>query len=542
VNVLSRIGGWQAGPLAPAFAGSELLEATGQVREPIAIVQHPESGQIGLGRGGDAVAPNGTPTWPLLATLPALYPEWLGDRAFTEVHRVRFPYAVGAMANGITTARMVIEAAQAGFLAFFGAAGLDPARISGELDTIEAALPAPAPGELGPAWGSNLIHAPNEPEHEEAVADLYIRRNVRRVSASAYMSLTPAIVRIACTGLRQMPDGRIHRDRFVFAKISRPEVARRFLAPAPADILDLLVQRGDLTAEEARLGRLVPVAEDYTVEADSGGHTDNQALTALFPTIQVERDRAVAKYGYRRPIRLGAAGGIGTPTAVAAAFALGAAFVLTGSVNQACIESGLHESGRRLLCNAGLADVVMAPAADMFELGVEVQVLHRGTMFGNRAKRLYQLYRANDSLESIPAADLARLEREVLGQTCDEAWTGTRAFWANRDAREVTKAERDPKHRMALVFRSYLGQSSKWAIAGNSERRMDYQVWCGPAMGAFNAWAAGSFLEAPGARTVAQVGRNLLEGAAVATRAHQLRSFGVPVPAEAFDFRPRRLV
>ena len=44
----------------------------------------------------------------------------------------------------------------------------------------------------------------------------------------------------------------------------------------------------------------------------------------------------------------------------------------------------------------------MAPSADMFEMGVDVQVLKRGTMFAGRAKRLYELYRAHESIESIP--------------------------------------------------------------------------------------------------------------------------------------------
>jgi trans-AT polyketide synthase/acyltransferase/oxidoreductase domain-containing protein len=92
-----------------------------------------------------------------------------------------------------------------------------------------------------------------------------------------------------------------------------------------------------------------------------------------------------------------------------------------------------------------------------------------------------------------------------------------------------------------LVFRSYLGQSSRWAIAGVRDRRPDYQIWCGPAMGAFNAWTEGSFLAEPEHRSVVQVARNLLEGAAVVTRAQQLRSFGVPVPPAAFDFKPRPL-
>ena len=38
------------------------------------------------------------------------------------------------------------------------------------------------------------------------------------------------------------------------------------------------------------------------------------------------------------------------------------------------------------------------------------------------------------------------------------------------------------------------GLSSGWSIAGNPDRVPDYQIWCGPAMGAFNQWAAGSYL------------------------------------------------
>jgi hypothetical protein len=94
---------------------------------------------------------------------------------------------------------------------------------------------------------------------------------------------------------------------------------------------------------------------------------------------------------------------------------------------------------------------------------------------------------------------------------------------------------------MALVFRSYLGRSSRWAISGELSRRSDYQIWCGPAMGAFNRWTRGSFLALQENRSVVQIARNLLEGAAVATRAQQLRTLGVAVPAAAFAFRPRPL-
>ena len=69
----------------------------------------------------------------LWGCLPAIYPEWLGSRDFCGVHNVRFPYIVGEMANGIATAAMVIAAARAGVLGFFGAAGLSPARVDGAI-------------------------------------------------------------------------------------------------------------------------------------------------------------------------------------------------------------------------------------------------------------------------------------------------------------------------------------------------------------------------------------------------------------------------
>lgn len=524
-------------PEGPIFTASELCAAIARFREPTHVVRNGASGQIGVAFGGEILPSDRGEerAYPLLATLPALYPEWLGDRSFSEVHRVRFPYVVGEMANGIATTRLVIAAARAGMLGFFGAAGLGFERVERAVDELHAALGDELP------WGVNLIHSPNEPTLEERVADLLIRRGVARISASAFMALTPAVVRCAASGLSVDPSGRLVRRRHVFAKISRPEVARRFMSPAPGEMLRALVGRGLLTQAEAELAARVPVAEDITVEADSGGHTDNQALTALFPTILSLRDEIVASYAYARPIRVGAAGGLGTPGAVAAAFALGAAYVLTGSVNQAAVESGLSEQGKKMLAQAELADVMMAPAADMFELGVKVQVLKRGTMFGVRAAKLYEAYVSYPSLQAIPAETRSRLEKDTLHATFDQIWAETKLFWQKRDPSELVACERDPKRQMALVFRWYLGKASKWAIDGDPDRRADYQIWCGPAMGAFNAWTRGSFLAEPANRTVVQIGLNLLDGAAVITRAQQLRTYGAPVPPNAFEFRPRAL-
>lgn len=528
------MGGW-TGPVTPAFTPSDVVQVTQLIRDTVFVVVDPQTGRRGVvtgGAAGDAAAPGALR---IAGVLAPLYPEWLGDRDFSEAHGTRFPYIAGEMANGIATTRIVIEMARSGYLGFFGAAGLPVDRVGAAIDELTAVL-----GDAAP-WGSNLIHSPNEPALEEAVADLYLARGVRKVSASAYMALTPAIVRYAYTGVRVDRAGSIVRPNMVFAKVSRTEVARQFLEPAPPAMLAALVADGRLTADEARLAADLPVAEDITVESDSGGHTDNRPLAPLFAAIQVLRDEIVAARGYRRPVRLGAAGGIGTPQAVAAAFALGAAYVLTGSVNQACVEAGIAADARELLAAAEIADVTMAPAADMFELGVSLQVLRRGTLFAGRARRLDQLYRTYPSLEAIPPDALAALEKQILGASVDDVWASAREFWLSRDPDQVTRADADPRHRMALTFRSYLGLSSRWSIDGQSDRRTDYQIWCGPAMGAFNAWTAGSFLAEPDNRTVVQVANNLMEGAAVVTRAQQFRTFGVAVPPEGFTYRPRPL-
>jgi hypothetical protein len=90
-------------------------------------------------------------------------------------------------------------------------------------------------------------------------------------------------------------------------------------------------------------------------------------------------------------------------------------------------------------------------------------------------------------------------------------------------------------------FRWYLGLSSRWAITGDESRKMDTQIWCGPGIGAFNAWTKGTFLEAPSERRVALVAANMMAGAAALIRTRQLLQQGVDAGPEANVWTPRPL-
>jgi trans-AT polyketide synthase, acyltransferase and oxidoreductase domains len=507
-------------PGAPSrFAADALERAIGDCQRSFRV--DVETGQIGAA-GSHTV------------DVPAFRLENLGSREFCADHRLRYPYFAGAMANGIGSVELVEALSRAGLLGFFGAAGLAPKVVDGAIERLTRALP-------DTVYGFNLIHSPNEPTIENDVAELYIRRGVKLVEASAYLGLTLPLVRYRVHGIHKGPDGRVVTPNRVIAKVSRVEVASKFFAPPPAEMLRELVAAGRITAQQAELAGRIPMAQDVTAEADSAGHTDNRPAITLLPTLLSLRDRFQQQYGYATPLRVGLAGGIATPASAAAAFAMGAAYIVTGSINQACVESGSSELVRQMLAEAEQADTIMAPAADMFEMGVKVQVLRRGTMFAMRGAKLFELYRTCSSLDNIPPADRALLEKTVFRASLDEIWSQTRAFFLERDPRQISRAEQDAKHKMALVFRWYLGQSSRWANRGEASRKIDYQVWCGPAMGAFNEWTRGSFLERPENRRVVTVAMNILYGAAVVLRAASLRFQGVPLPADCPRVGPLEL-
>ncbi|HOQ88849.1 MAG TPA: 2-nitropropane dioxygenase, partial [Candidatus Hydrogenedentes bacterium] len=108
-----------------------------------------------------------------------------------------------------------------------------------------------------------------------------------------------------------------------------------------------------------------------------------------------------------------------------------------------------------------------------------------------------------------------------------------------RDPSILAKADADPKRKMALLFRWYLGLSSHWANRGVPDRKEDYQIWCGPGIGAFNSWTRGTFMEAPERRGAALVSRNILAMAGVLIRQRVWQSQGVSWPLRQEDLRPR---
>ncbi len=435
-------------------------------------------------------------------------PAALGSKSFREDYGTLYTYMSGAMYKAIASKEMVVCMGKAGYLGIYGSGGVPLDEVSNSIRYIQHEL------SNGESYGVNIVCSPSFPNYEQDLVNIFLRYGVRVMEASAFMHVTPALVHYRLNGLTRKNTGEIVAENKILAKISRPEVAAAFLNPAPRNIVESLLQNGDISTEQAELSSYIPMADDLCAEADSGGHTDMGVMTALLPTIIRQAKEICGLRAYSKPVRVGAAGGIGTPEAVASAYLMGAAFVLTGSINQCTVEAGTSDAVKDMLQQLNIQDTDYAPAGDMFELGAKVQVMKRGVFFPVRANKLYDLWRTHSSLYEIDERTRQQIEIKFFGKSFDEVYEETKEYYLRVAPHEIDKAERTPKYKMSLVFRWYFIHSTRLAMSGSEKQRMDYQVHTGPAMGAFNQWAKGTDMENWRNRHVDLIADRLMQEAA----------------------------
>ncbi|MNK45055.1 Polyketide biosynthesis protein PksE [compost metagenome] len=431
---------------------------------------------------------------------PAVTASSLGSSEFKKEYNLKYAYLAGGMYRGIASQEMVVRLAKSGLMGFLGTGGMSMRQVEENILYIQSQV---SPGQ---AYGVNLVHNWKNPESDNSLIELLLQMNVQHLEAAAFLNVTSSLVRFRAKSLFRDASGEVIARNKIIAKVSRPEVAEAFLSPAPDLILQDLVEKHLITQQEAELARELPMADDICVEADSAGHTDSGVAYTLMPAMLRLRDEMMAKYRYRKKVRVGSAGGIGTPEAALAAFMLGADFILTGSINQCTVEAGTSEKVKDLLQQMNVQDTDYAPAGDMFEMGSKVQVLRKGVFFPARANKLYEIYRRYNSLDEIDSSTSEQIQNKYFKRSFEQIYEELKVRYPN----EINKAEQNPKHKMAMVFKWYFGYSSRLALSGSAESTVDYQIHCGPALGAFNQWVKGTELENWRNRHVDEIGERLM--------------------------------
>lgn len=432
----------------------------------------------------------------------------LGSKEFRQLYGVKYAYVTGAMFRGIASKELVVRIGNNGLLGYFGSGGLSLTEVEENLTYIKANL------NDNCVFGMNVL--PDDTDDDLTLIKLYLRHGVRFIEAAAHMQISAALVLFRVKGIRRLADGRIICENHILGKVSRTEVAEAFLSPPPERLLNALEQKGLITQAEMELARLVPVASEIVVEADSGGHTDMGIPTVVFPAIKHLGQQLKARYQYQQSIFIGQAGGIGSPEAAAAAFLMGADFILTGSINQCTVEAGTSDAVKDLLQHVGIQDTSYAPAGDMFEMGAKVQVLKRGVFFPSRANKLFDLYQHYNSLEEIPDSVRAQVEERFFKKSFAAIWEDVREYLiAEGREQEISMYETHPKKKMSRVFRWYFAHTTQMALQGELKDKVDFQIHTGPALGVFNQWVKGTDLERWPNRHVDEIAEALMQATAV---------------------------
>jgi len=434
--------------------------------------------------------------------------ESLGSQAFRQDYGIKYAYVTGGMVKGIASAELVIQLGKAGLMGYFGTGGLTLAEIETALQQIQATL-----GEDS-AYGMNFLHEPHNPQREADIVELFFQYNVKCIEIAAFIELTPALVKYRLKGVRRDADGKVIAPNKILAKLSRIEFVDIFLSPPPKKLVDKLLATEQISVTEAALAQYIPMVDDVCVEADSAGQTDMGMLTILLPAIIRQRDHLMTQHGYSKPVRVGAAGGIGNPEAAGAAFLMGAEFILTGSINQCTVEAGTSEAVKNTLQQLGITDTTYVPAGDMFEFGTRSQVVRQGVSFPVRANKLYDVYLHHESLDDIDERTKKQIQDIYFQRSFEDIYTEAKTYYAESMPELLKKAERIPKFKMAIIFKWYFARGLRLAIQGNAQYKMDYQIYCGPAMGAFNQWVKGTALENWRQRHVNVIAEKLMQDTA----------------------------
>ena len=357
------------------------------------------------------------------------------------------------MMHGVASAEQVIALTGAGMLGIYGADGVATGKVATDLRRIRTAI-----GDR--IFGVSLMADWSRPERDMERIEQYLREDVRLLEVSGFVTASPALVRFRLKGVSAGGKGQAVPRHRILARVTRPAAALLFLQPAPASVVEKLRALGHITEEEARLAGQLPLADDICAQADGSGPSDGGNLLSLLPSVCRLRDEQQQALRLSQPVRVGAAGSLGTPEAMV----------------------------KEMLQAIDVADTDRAPSGELFEQNGQIQVLRKGVFFPARANKLHSLWRHHASLDEIDATTRRQIEDKMLGCSFEQVWADLQRDPCAHDGSGLERATRDPKARMALIFRTYFDASLRAALSGDAGQRVNFQVHCSSGLGALNRW------------------------------------------------------
>lgn len=255
-------------------------------------------------------------------------PESLGSAGFRRDHNVCLACVADGDGLGGAGPEMVIRLGKAGLLSYLNTDLANFDQVADAVERVRSVLGSGAP------WGVSVGHDSGDPGRASRLIGLLDDLDVPSIEVSGLSRPLPSLARYRLAKAGGSPGG----PRRVLVKVSCIDDAAAWLArPAATGA----ASRAAANGESARAAGTA-MADDICVTAGLG------LLTAV---TRLRDERGLSA-------RVGLAGDLGTAEAVAAAFAAGADFVVTDSVNQCTVDRSLPgplpAAGRRWRrCSAG---------------------------------------------------------------------------------------------------------------------------------------------------------------------------------------------
>ncbi len=392
------------------------------------------------------------PTAPAMVSAPAL-----GSRDFSRRFGCQYSYVLGSIGRAISSADLVVKAANAGFLTYFGAAHTSIENIQHAINDIQSNIGA------NKSYGVNLHANLLNPDAEDALVDLLLENKIKHAEATGFFDITPALVRYRLQGIEQ------GSTNSILAKAESITQAIKFLQPAPDAILTQLLNDGSITTAQAQLARSLPMADAIAFQGD---------IALLAELLSLRNQYGVPA----QQVFIGSAKEIGSPQSIASAFINGAEFVLADTIQQCTVESGLHNQAKTLLQNASIADIKTAPCTELFEFGRTISVLNKGSLFANKAKRLYELWKDHKTLENLSTEQHVALA-EYFPEGIEYAIERSSSTRQLLNSTQTNVASSDSARVWTQLVKYYLQ-----AATNQNDTRPDWCITCGPDIGTLNNW------------------------------------------------------
>lgn len=419
---------------------------------------------------------------------------------FNIEYGLKYPYLAGGMERGISSKEMVVKCGKDNILSFLGTKRMDIEKVKQSIIYIKERL------SKGEPFGVNITYDSFDTELAPKVIDLCLEYNVKNVEVSGYYDIPNYIIRYKLKNIKQEKN-KVICDNKVFLKVDRLSDIDRWIGTISEKVLNSLLEDNFITNEEKMLSKCISIIDALTIKCEVGGNQNRNDILNTLPMAIKIRDSQVKEHSYDNNIYVGASGNIGTPEAVAIAFILGADYVVTGSINQCSVEADCSDSIKDLLQQARIEDTIYVPDAEKFEIGGKVQVLKRGVMFPSRANKLYELYKYYDSYYQIDEKSRKHIEKNYFMKTFNEYYEECKKSLSSE---KIDIIEKDEKKKMALVFKTYLMEAALYGQKGIEEQRMNFEIYCSPALGAFNEYCKGGELDNWRKRSVTKIAEALM--------------------------------